>query len=66
MTSIVSAYIEQLKAFLRTNAQSQGPQGNVSSVIVEDETRIESLGEIQGLLQKYDPQLLKLFKPKAF
>jgi hypothetical protein len=47
MTSIVSAYIEQVsayieqvKAFLRTNAQSQGPQGNVSSVVVEDETRI--------------------------
>jgi hypothetical protein len=31
---------EQVKAFLRTNAQSQGPQGNVSSVVVEDETRI--------------------------
>ena len=66
MTSIVSAYIEQVKAFLRTNAQSQGPQGNVSSVVVEVKTKQESLGEIQGLLQKYDPQLLKLFKLKAF
>ncbi|CAB4041060.1 Hypothetical predicted protein [Paramuricea clavata] len=33
-------YIEQVKAFLRTNTHSQGPQGNVSSVVVEDETRI--------------------------
>jgi hypothetical protein len=40
MTSIVSAYKEQVKVFLRTNAQNQGQQGNVSSVIVEDETRI--------------------------
>jgi hypothetical protein len=58
--------IEQVKAFLGTNAQTQGPQGTVSSVVVEDERRILiALGEIRGLFQKYAPQLLKVFKLKS-
>ena len=40
--------IDQVKAaFLGTEAQTQGPQGTVSSVVVEDERRILlALGEI--------------------
>ena len=40
--------IDQVKAFLGTEAQTQGPQGTVSSVVVEDERRILlALGEIR-------------------
>jgi hypothetical protein len=58
--------IEQVKAFLETTAQTQGPQGTISSVVVEDERKILlALKEIPGLFQKYAPQLLKVFKLKC-
>ena len=58
--------IDQVKAFLGTEAQTQGPQGTVSSVVVEDERRILlALGEIRDLFRKYAPQLLDVFKLKS-
>ena len=58
--------IDQVKAFLGTEAQTQGPQGPVSSVVVEDERRILlALGEIRDLFRKYAPQLLDVFKLKS-
>ena len=58
--------IDQVKAFLGTEAQTQGPQGTVSSVVVEDERRILlALGEIRDLFRKCALQLLDVFKLKS-
>ena len=47
---------EQVKAFLGTTAQTQGPQGTVSLVVLEDEKRIlQSLKEIKSLLSQHAP-----------
>ena len=56
-----------MKAFLGTTAQTQGPQGTVSSVVLEDEKRIlQALKEIKSLLSQHAPQLLDMFKMKGF
>ena len=48
--------IDQVKAFLETEAQTPGLQGTVSSVVVEDERRILlALGEIRDLFSKVCP-----------
>ena len=48
--------VKQVKAFLGTTAYTQGPQGTVSSVILEDEKRIlQSLQEIKNLLSQHAP-----------
>ena len=58
--------MHQVKAFLGTEAQTQGLQGTISSVVVEDERRILlALGEIRDLFRKYAPQLLDVFKLKS-
>lgn len=58
--------IDQVKAFLGTEAQTQGPQGTVSSVAVEYKRRILlALGEIRDPFRKYAPQLLDVFKLKS-
>ena len=58
--------IEQVKAVLKTTAPTQGPQGTISSVVVEDERKILlALKEIRSLFQTYAPQLLKVFKLKC-
>ena len=58
--------IDQVKAVLGTEAQTQGPRGTVSSVVVEDERRILlAVGEIRDLFRKYTLQLLDVFKLKS-
>ena len=49
-----------------TGSTTQGPQGTVSSVVLEDEKRIlQSLKEIKSLLSQHAPQLLHVFKMKS-
>ena len=49
-----------------TVAQTQGPQGTVSAVVLEDEKKIlVALKELRDLLSRYAPQLLKVFKIKS-
>ena len=58
--------VKQVKAFLGTTAHTQGPQGTVSSVVLEDEKRIlQSLKEIKNLPSQHAPQLLEVFKMKS-
>ena len=58
--------VNQVKAFLGTTAQTQGPQGTVSTVVLEDEKRIlQALKEIKDLLSQHAPQLLAVFKMKS-
>ena len=58
--------VKQVKAFLGTTAHTQGPQGTVSSVVLEDGKRIlQSLKEIKNLLSQHAPQLLEVFKMKS-
>ena len=57
--------MEHVKAYLGTEAQTQGPQGTVSPVVVEEEGRIlVALEEIREFFQKYAPQLLNVLKLK--
>ena len=59
-------YVNQVKAFLGTTAQTQGPQDTVSTVVLEDEKRIlQALKEIKDLLSQHAPQLLEVFKMKS-
>ena len=53
-----------------TVAQTQGPQGTVSTVVLEDEKKILSfilvaLKELRVLLSLYAPQFLNVFKIKS-
>ena len=58
--------VNQGKAFLGTTAQTEGPQGTVSTVVLEDEKRIlQALKEIKDLLSQHAPQLLEVFKIKS-
>jgi len=72
ITRIQEAYdfdcqcVSQVKAFLGTTAQTQGPQGTVSTVVLEDEKRIlQALKEIKDLLSQHAPQLLEVIKMKS-
>ena len=47
-----------------TLAQTQGPQGTVSTVVLEDEKILAALKELRDLLSRYAPQLLNVFKIK--
>ena len=56
-------YLSSLQDFAVTEAKTQGPQGTVSPVVVEDEKKIlVVLGELWDLFRKYAPQLLNVFK----
>ena len=58
--------VNRVKAFLGTTAQTQGPQGTVSTVVLEDEKRIlQALMDIKDLLSQHAPQLLEAFKMKS-
>ena len=58
--------LNQVKAFLGTTAQTQGPQDTVSTVVLEDEKRIlQALKEIKDLLSQHVPQLLQEFEVKS-
>ena len=58
--------VNQVKAFLGTTAQTQGPQGTVSTVVLEDEKRIlQALMDIKDLLSQHASQLLEVFKMKS-
>ena len=58
--------VNQVKAFLGTTAQTQGPQGTVSTVVLEDEKRtLQALTDIKDLLSQHTPQLLEVFKMKS-
>ena len=49
-----------------TVAQTQGPQGTVSTVVLEDEKKIlVALKELKDLLSRYAPQPLNIFKIKS-
>ena len=49
-----------------TTAATQGPQGTVSSVVMEDERRIlKSLGNIKDLLDRFNPSLTIKFIIKS-
>ena len=49
-----------------TVAQTQGPQGTVSIVLLEDEKQIlVALKELRDLLSRYAPRLLNVFKIKS-
>ena len=49
-----------------TVAQTQGPQGTVSTVVLEDEKKIlVALKELRDRLSHYAPQLLNVFKIKS-
>ena len=51
-----------MKTSLGTMARTQGPQGTVSTVVLEDENRIfQALKEIKDLLSQHAPQLLEVF-----
>ena len=46
--------VNRVKAFLGTTAQTQGPQGTVSTVVLEDEKRIlQALMDIKDLLSQH-------------
>ena len=58
--------LNQVKAFLGTTAQTQGPQDTVSTVVLEAEKRIlQALKEIKDLLSQHVPQLLQQFEVKS-
>ena len=58
--------VNQVKAFLVTTAQTQGPQGTVSTVVLEDEKRIlQALKETKDLLSQHAPQILEVIKMKS-
>ena len=58
--------LNQVKAFLGTTAQTQGPQDTVSTVVLEDEKRIlQALKEIKDLLSQHVPQLLQELEVKS-
>ena len=49
-----------------TVAQTQGPQGTVSTVVLEDEKKIlVALKELRDPFSRYAPQLLNVFKIKS-
>ena len=49
-----------------TVVQTQGPQGTVSTVVLEDEKNIlVALKELRDLLSRYAPQLVNVFKIKS-
>ena len=51
------------ESFLGDTTNTQGQQGTVSSVVLENEKRIlQSLKEIKNLLSQHAPQLLEVFK----
>ena len=63
---VTNQCVNQVKAFLGTTAQTQGSQGTVSTVVLEDEKRIlQALKEIKDLLSQHAPQLLEVIKMKS-
>ena len=50
--------VNQVKAFLGTTAQTQGPQGTVSTVVLEDEKRM--LQALTDIKESFDADLREL------
>ena len=58
-------HIDKVKILLESQAQTQGPQGTISAVVVDDERKLLiALREIRELFLKYAPDLLSVFKLK--
>ena len=58
--------VDDVKALTGTSATTQGPQGTVSSVVIDDEKRLlNSLKEIKQLLDRFDPSLKTKFSIKS-
>ena len=58
--------IEVVMSLIGTTAVTQGPQGTVSSVVMEDERRIlKSLRDIKELLDRFNPSLNTKFSIKS-
>ena len=58
--------VDDLKALTGTSATTQGPQGTVSSVVIDDEKRLlNSLKQIKQLLDRFEPSLKTKFSIKS-
>ena len=58
--------VGEVMTLIGTKAVTQGPQGTVSSVVMEDERRIlKSLCEIKNLLSRFNPALTAKFNIKS-
>lgn len=59
-------YVDNVKLVTGTHCETQGPQGTVSSVVIEDERRLlKSLSEIKVLLDRFSPGLSARFNIKS-
>ena len=59
-------YVDAVMSLIGTTALTQGPQGTVSSVVMEDERRIlKSLRDIKELLDRFNPSLKTKFSMKS-
>ena len=58
--------VDNVKLVTGTHGETQGPQGTVSSVVIEDERRLlKSLREIKVLLDRFSPGLSTRFNIKS-
>ena len=58
--------VDEVMTLIGTKAVMQGPQGTVSSVVMEDERRIlKSLCQIKNLLSRFNPALTAKFNIKS-
>jgi hypothetical protein len=58
--------VDAVTNLIGTTAVTQGPQGTVSSVVMEDERRIlKSLRNINALLNRFNPSLIAKFSIKS-
>ena len=58
--------VDNVKIVTGTRGETQGPQGTVSSVVIEDERRLlKSLREIKILLDRFNPGLSARFNIKS-
>ena len=58
--------VDAVMSLIGTTAVTQGPQGTVSSVVMEDERRIlKSLRDIKELLDRFNPSLNTKFSIKS-
>ena len=58
--------VKDVQLATESTKTTQGPQGTVSSVVLEDEKRlIDSLKHINNFLQRFDPQVRTSFRMKS-
>ena len=57
--------VDEVMTLIGTKAVTQGPQGTVSSVVMEDERILKSLCEIKNLLSRFNPALTAKFNIKS-